>query len=595
MPRTHFSSTTSLSSAEGTSPLKLVSVIQSNYKSVSTDTSTSSGSYLDLLDDGSGAMGQFCVSNDSNSDSNTGASTCKCEFTYIRSTTGAQESFQTDTVYHETDLIRCSSDGIPTDIDNLAVRIRLSDSSYTNEVIYSYNISSSGLTASDANSYIRIRRYQCRDNIWIPHLLDGSIYDPILSDDKSLSYPLNFYASNLFSALDKYAQQEAKSGVGWDCPSNATESTTAPEMMIFSEEFDDNHKDVIFPPPVGTFDRYTFYLAREPIPGVLDTPVNAFIAPQITSISFPTSTSQHPPIGYGAAPTVTTSLLSNKEECPSVEIPAGFQWVKIWLFRASLPVRKYPTSYNITPEVVRYIACNPYPALLSDGNTPVFADCGKSGKAGNVNGQELADRVFGAGRTGNRCAQLEALNLPDCLLKGSGCTTDEADPTKQKVAFTEFKPGTDIWLPRGGSASLTCTSSSSDDPVNLNDPLGVCINYHNNARVPHDEAGTALKDLDTSGNSRFDFLFVVTPSDVTSDQMKNQQLKQYIPYRFHSAADCPDGNPSAHSGDTYGQCSAEKRINYEIVMHDVNVPGDASTDDPSRLPAFPVCALQPIK
>jgi hypothetical protein len=92
---------------------------------------------------------------------------------------------------------------------------------------------------------------------------------------------------------------------------------------------------------------------------------------------------------------------------------------------------------------------------------------------------------------------------------------------------------------------------------------------------------------------RFDYLFVVSPETVMVNDFKNDRdaAKPYTPYRFYTATNCQSADPSNPAA---GDCLRQNTINYGFTFHDITQPGDGTGTDPGRLPAFPVCALQPL-
>jgi hypothetical protein len=89
--------------------------------------------------------------------------------------------------------------------------------------------------------------------------------------------------------------------------------------------------------------------------------------------------------------------------------------------------------------------------------------------------------------------------------------------------------------------------------------------------------------------SAYDFLFVVSPIDVTISDMQNQNTKalQYWPYRFKTRDDCQSNDPD--NPDTSSDCTAAQKLTYFLKLHDVSTAEDSSSSTVS----FPICAIQP--
>ncbi len=506
------------------------------------------GTVLDLLGDGSGAIARFCKPIDDQG-SAPGESTCNCVFTYTRTAglvTPITESFEVPTSYTETNLLRCKYNTVPSDVGEFRVRVSVADSGIrTNSISARFNVG--GIDPTDWSSFAEARRYQCKDIVTIWHPMAGtSIYDPLLSEHPRMSYPLNFYATNLAATLMSYAGYGIS---GWDCPSNLEATGPNTNLRVYSVQADDSGSRVMWPAQAGSFNRMNFHLARKKT-GVFTIPVNAYIAPNIPSVEG----SNVPPIGYGASP-----LANGTENCPAgVAIPTGYRWVKLWLFRASLPNRVYRRSDRMPQLGV--VACNP--GRYASGGA-VYPDCNVTvgglpgGRTWVNSGTTLADRILGT----QMCARFSQPR--GCARSAPGCATNPA-----------FGAGSDVWEPLG--VTQTCGGPTTSDPMNLC-TAGVPTPYDNQLRE---------EQYDTV--NRFDFMFVSTPDTVTSAQMRNTSdpiSLRYTPTRFMFAGDCNSDNP-----DT---CDQSKLIRYGLKIHDIGTNGDPPGDDPSRAGVFPVCALQP--
>src|SRR5207248_4689736 len=112
-----------------------------------------------------------------------------------------------------------------------------------------------------------------------------------------------------------------------------------------------------------------------------------------------------------------------------------------------------------------------------------------------------------------------------------------------------------------------------------------------------------IADLDTNGQARYDFLFVVTPESVMAAQMQDSSKSAnypYTPYRFMSKGDCVSSDPDLPSFP--GDCNTNRILRYGLKIHGVESAGDpdATSGNPAdpitpstRYGLFPICALQP--
>lgn len=308
------------------------------------------------------------------------------------------------------------------------------------------------------------------------------------------------------------------------------------------------------------------------------------------------------PLGYAASP-VSTSATT--ESCPdTVAIPAGFHWAKLWLFRANLPDRHYLTSTAISNAGT--IACDP--GNDSTG-TQVFPDCGADTNSITTATPLTIDNMFPTGELVNRviagegnstvemCVQLSVLT--SSLVPGTASPSCSADAfcfldggnfgpgatLFNQPIYSSLASGTDLWKPLGGKLSDTTPfSGTTNDPLNIHD-----LTMQN---APKDVAPTSA-DLD-SGNSRYDFVFVVSPETVMAADMENSTTTSdypYVPMRFPNQSDCLSSNPN--NPLSAGDCNPSKIIHYGLKLHDVNTNGDPSASDPSRPGIYPMCVLQP--
>lgn len=544
---------------------------------------------LDLIGDGSGTLGSLCVPPASGGSAGSGASTCRCSYTYIDASGSQIGPVEVDTTYRERDMIRCPYSTVPTDISFFTVSVRATNTdTKSNDVTFKLAGSGVSLDLANRESFTQVQRYQCRDIVFIPYLFDQAVYDPFLSEDPRYSYPLNFYTTNMGRTLATYAAGDPSRGItaplGWNCPAIPNDSAQGMDLTLFSVAADSTGSKAIYPPG-GAFDRSTFFVARAKT-GVFNVGVNAYAFPGTFTTNQPTpvagqpsQTTGLPPLGYAARP---IPLAAGGETCPdtSVTIPQGFHWAKLWLFRKQLPQRTYPTSNNLGR--VGPISCNPRPwtpsAQTAAPNDTFFTDCSGAPHMNSRDANGLAARVFeGTGV----CATVKA-----------GGTTDPntLEQLSAPVDFTQLAKGTDTFSPMRKDAVFGCGGSGQ-----VPDFANVCDNSTGN--VAYDSTiPLAQGAIDASvANPRFDYLFVVSPVSVNRSDMdptSGSHVHQiYTPLRFMSPTDCRSPDPDHPL--TAGDCNATRMLAYQLKKHEVGSPGNPGQDDPNRAGDFPLCVLQP--
>lgn len=527
---------------------------------------TTPSTVLDLVGDGSGQFGAFCPT----------TSACTCSFAYV-SSAGASEVLDTPTSYVEGDLVRCDYSGVPSDVASTYVSLHvLASEQYSNNYLFNRNGGATGYDSSTIHAFSAIRRFQCKETVYVPYQLDSGIYDPFQSEDPALTYPMNFYTANMAESFARYVSAGIKD---WNCPANPNDPALEPDKRIYSlstgavlpsGELLDRH---IFPTTAGNFDRSSFLLARNPL-GVFSVPVRAYIAPKVIS------NGSTPPIGYGARPISSGGV----EVCPesSITIPTGYRWVKVWLFRASLDPKAYLAGNKVAE--ASSISCYPgrWPAPTVPDTT--IPDC--TGASVSINdpafdpSTDLADRIISnLSATGGMC--VNATNPAGCGGLGAGCTSTTALPDGVLYA-----PGSDIWQPRNGAAPFNCTLPGAANPLNL------CTipNQAVATNAPRDVALQAVTLPAKPDHMRYDFVYVVTPTSVmTSEMQAETTVGAYIPRRFRADADCPAHDPDDPDP---ADCDTNKWIIYGLKLHGVDVAEDPPGSDPSRTGDFPICAIQ---
>jgi hypothetical protein len=329
---------------------------------------------FDLLGDGTGQIGRYCIGVGPEA-------SCQCRYKYV-TPSGSQETLDVDPSYSEADLLRCPYHQIQSGVTSIDVSIHfLEANKFSNTFNYSFPGGGSlpgGGDPTQVATFIKPHRYQCRDVLYIPHLFErndlssgAKIYDPFQSENGRLTYPLNFYTSNLARAIGIYANT-AGEGSGepdesnvekndyYDCALNPSVLPPWANLRIYSLAPDAGGSREIFPGAGSVLDRTDFLLARSAT-GVFNKAVNARFAPAspnyraglFTSVTPPGQNPTNvtlPPIGYAAQPT--------GESCPNIPIPEGHRWVKIWQFQAALPERLYVWR-STKIEETRTIVCDP--------------------------------------------------------------------------------------------------------------------------------------------------------------------------------------------------------------------------------------------
>lgn len=560
---------------------------------------------LDLLGDGSGAMGQLCAASQSGGSATAaGPTTCTCAFTYVNAAGSQIGPVEVDTTYHEQDQIRCPYATIPSDVAYFKVYIHLTNSdTKSNEVTFRFTGSGVSLDLANSLSYSQVSRFQCRDIVTIPYMWDSSVYDPLLSEDPRFSYPLNFYTTNMGRALAVYSGGDSSRGLtaptGWNCPAIPNDTRTGVDLTLYSVAADSSGSKAIFPPG-GSFDRSTYFVAKAKS-GVFDVAVNAVALPGVITSTAgdppPAAPGQkadqpsgYPPLGYGARP---IPLQAGGETCPdaSTTIPQGFHWAKLWLFRKQLPKRTYPYSNALAQ--LGSISCNPAPwsgnnAFPTDTQ---FPDCSGAYSTASFAGSPkgMISRFFEGTGMCMKDVYPGGTTNPLTGMNYDGIAGNSASIPNQAIGidFTSVAPGTDIYTPNNKDPQWGCSGSTKIDPTQ------VCNS--NNGNMAFDSSPTQ-GNIDTiQAGPRFDYLFVVTPVTVNRSDMDPTASSTihsiYTPVRFMSPSDCKSSDPDQPKFP--GDCNPSRMLRYEFKKHEVGAPGDPGQDDANRPGDFPVCVLQP--
>lgn len=489
----------------------------------------------------------------------------------------------------------------------------------------------------------------------------------------NLTYPLDFYASNLALALSAFSGSSGAEKLAlWNCPSilnpRAHMSAQDAESYELVNRLNFNiysraalpglslpYSKLIFPlpspsPRPSNSDRSTFYLAKKPA-GLFSIPVDAYMAPGTNTSS--TSTTA-PSLGYGARPIATTS----GETCPGTSlqtIPAGYHWVKVWLFRASLDQRQYLNAGSGVGKIseVGAVVCNPgnWPST-GTGAKQIFDGCPLS-QISTAAPPLWPDNV--TTQVGHSYA-LEDVSpdsthyLADRVLFGGQCVRFDTDltdgPSQTCTASSKTGPacagdGLDRWstwhlrtpqpTPSPSPASYTSTNnrypnypqgSCGKSNFNVFDPLSLCTEgvpvptptgtatptpsaspnglsvVENNDSVTLGNNPVVPKvtqfgvaDADTGG-ARYDYLFVASPPDVMVSDMHNLTAKA-LQYWPYRFKTREDCTSNDPDSPTAGDCHHSQKITYFLKLHNVSSPEDPPGSAPDRTGDFPVCAIQP--
>ena len=595
-----------------------------------------------------GQIGKYCAPTTDAASS----SPCRCTFQY-KTLDGKSQELELPPVLVEEDLIRCtynSADGsaLPSNYaaDSILVRLRNSQlysgalrDQFANALPFNPATGSVSANYRDPLLYVSPARHQCRDSLSIGMQLDSSMNDPFLADDPRLTYPLNFYASNLgLAQFHFHANPSAlpQNGAGWICPFTPATAQVGSEskqdFRLYSAtpetrtpSGDQPQGSVlesvqIFPGNPQSFDRARFTLASRSV-GRFSVPISAFFAPNSVAIASEGSVSSPSgnsfPLGYAVKPSrLTAGSAPGKEACPSqaeVDIDTSrYRWAKLWLMRAELRPRVLPVSNRLQTQLAAAattgVVCNPGSNAYGDCKTD--AASAFNGTAG-TNDEFLADRVLLNSTGALACMRYHHTDRTQGQsLFGPGATWDSAAQST-RLPYTAagtvppqalFGEGTDaVSFVTTDANKLPGGTQCGGKDATVNDPLGLCGNpvhsqINPRATVVSDRrvAGTfSNRPLDPA--SRIDYVFIVSPVDVHSEDMfaaggPNSRALPYLPYRFYVPGSCLSTRPDVDAAAN-PECAAtsDKRIRYLPKTKDILTPESAQV---SRV--FPLCVLQEV-
>lgn len=595
------------------------------------------GGQFDLIGDGSGALQNYC--NPTNGDP-TEAGLCQCVYSYIEPS-GSSFVVAVDPVHIESDLIRCPYSVIPPDVTQVQTRLYFVPADlYSNTYLFQFSLDVPASSLADISNYVKPLRFQCKSHVYISHMGDSSdggggnlittVYDPIQSEDPALAYGFNFFTSNAGGAVALYSSQPDSSQKLWECPGDLTAgSPLGLDYTLFSRKTD-GQSSRIYPPVGSVFDRSTFFVAKKKV-GLFTMPINAPLMPGVANslpdINGNVAPGLAPVLGWGVPPVPA----AGGENCPgsNVAIPSGYHWAKLWLFRASMPVR-----YAIDSPLIRntVVTCSPGtwasdPSVPLVNNTPgnfipLYPDCADrvAGRGcldtgcstmENTNGSQLVDRILLIPTAGNNPAAARCVKLgtgSNSALRAGFSTLSDASGLAAPFINANYPLGSDAWYFRDYVSYQQSCGPQTADILNLCKRPTASGEINIPDQIPH-HSGTAPSPLprmaidqnsDGSGfSSRFDYVFVVTPTSISKRQMEeasadlsdNHPALPYIPYRFLPASACNSTDPSnAPPGD----CLPQNKLFYQIKLHDMTLNSDnPSSEGAQRNVTFPVCVLQP--
>lgn len=533
-------------------------------------------STLDLLGQPGFDFSRACISGGGTATE--AQSSCVCQFNYTQ-TNGLAGQIQVPVIYAESTLLRCRYDLLQDVAGSVQVKVILASQVESNVKSIQLGDEVGALNLKDPASFVNVKRYQCRDHIFVPHMFDGKVYDPFQSEDNRLSYGLNFYATNLGGALSAFVlgsiQPDAVGAATsdnsffsrWDCSMDRQNPPEWENLILYSVAADQNGSYRIYPSDDSAFDRSTFHLAKKKT-GVFNVPVNALIGPSIrtTQTSPEGQTSNpRPPIGWGAHPI----SVAGGESCPSEQIDIGpdMEWVKVWAYRASLQTRKY-VEYTEDALETGQIVCNPGKYPLS--NQYVFQDCKHPDAVALRGNGILPDGGLASRVLGNTGACMNFSDNVPASVKGA--------PGQAHEQLNYFDIGTDYYE-RVGTTRL----NQENFTYNMNS-FG-----KGQSSAPYD-IDMSIADLDDE-QSRVDYVFVVTPTDVNISDMKNKtaKAKPYIPYSFKRKEDCDASNPNV---DQNCLNNLGTKTTYDLWSSEISADPTA-VDVSGGTYVYPLCAVRP--
>lgn len=526
------------------------------------------------------------------------SSPCFCEYKYTPPNGTEQISLGSIT-YFETDLLRCVNT-VPSTVTTFKVRVIKNDSATGTQISTdqlevhmnagAFAQADSFLDLSNTESYVPVKRFQCRKRTFIPNPMDPDIIDPFQSEDPNVIYPFNFFTTNVGESIVELQRASVpsggaseESGADWDCTLTPNADRTMhwwANPYVFSKfnctgSFCGGDEYLIYPKTnlssgpinpqnvtVSGLSRSSFMLVPRPY-GVFQIPVRAPVAPT-SNYRAPTIKT----IGYAAKPLPSSTGASR---CPSISLPANHRWVKLWQFRADLPSPVYVKQQGSPALANTAIACNKsgvFPAC--DYGNPDFGT--QPTDDNNVDMTRIAVllRTSRAGVSPHACYKFNF-----GALSSSASKLDLWTPSQYAFQDLQYPPEISALnsLPWNIYAQATLVGA----------------NFSNLAPKTPTETMVATKKV--SDQDFVDWLFVVTPevhptsSINLDDAMRNPASSyghEYRPVTFRNKADCvPNGNDASNCIDL-----APGRIDWGLMGSGIGSPAGSSNN------FYPLCVVQ---
>jgi hypothetical protein len=472
-----------------------------------------------------GELGSFC-SGPQNS------SSCRCVFraTVIQPcpTTGDPESCPPEEdrkrtiqesyspLYYEADLVRCPLPEIPdTNVVEIYLAKNTGESGASNLVSLTLT---PDMSFEDPLFYSEVQRYACRWSPFIPHMMDGSVIDPIQSVSPEATLSLIYYSTNMGRAMAQFSSSSNQQF--FECPphvnpadvSMAMRLATANQFIPLADDAGNALGD----------DKVNFLLAKSQV-GPFQVGLQVSQAPGMASEV----------LGYAAR--------SVSGACPSVTIPDNMEWRKLWMYHGA---QRRRGRYTVTKFQQFHMACNPGTFSGSDqvvkitspvvniraNQYSVYSDCGDRGSSD----LQFLD-------AGSACKVPSANGLSRILLpivRESGTSGSTSNVPTRCVSIDNFGI---FWRDQCATSQYSCAQNGSD-PVT--DILGLCQSPAGTLKTAFSEtSGDATWTEFT--NAPVEYLFVTTATN--QDAPPTLQRPRYINRAF------TDSPSSEQASETYLQ------------------------------------------
>jgi len=594
---------------------------------------------LDLIGDGTLSIGTNCYTPQTGSNSGGNASNrCLCEY----SSGVTVQSLEPILV--EQNMMRCPNprgnpDIIATAIKNSPqVQIRIvsteDGSVFSNRFAINFDLLQTAAQYLTERDLVSVKRYQCIERLSIPNIFDPTMYDPFQSYSPLLSFPLNFYTSNMAEAVRALSNSSGDSNpLNWDCDLDTNSPAPWVNLPIYSlrtAEDTDCFQDLIsgntslsnqaVPPvgcptlfdPIQNKDRDNFYVARTKIPNVFETPVHELIAPLTPSSDYDENgnipAGEYPPLGFAMKP---------NPNCNHVTPPTGFVWKKLWAFEGETPIPSYVSKIDTDVTGLDFVACNPgrIPSKNNSDTIPlkdiaknaIFQDCEEQVGGNNyVNKyalRDIASNEFAARYFNKRKACYSILIQTDPVC----ATLAGADAATINLCNALVSPGSSTFQRIGSFEDAAPNNGlNSSYFTRFKTPASADVST-GHITIPFSEKSASntlrIETPETAGGKNLklkqktDYIFVVTPQNITRDQMSTADISvhDYIPRRFLNKIHCPPPNPNLTSEENATRlqnCTDNQEkayIRYHLREHQIGGQTVSGQE------VYPLCVLQPIR